>query len=47
MKCATDKDYLNSGYDAGHLANAEDFAFDRYKEEKTFRYYNCLHRLQI
>lgn len=42
MMCATDKDYLNSGYDAGHLANAEDFAFDCYKEEKTFRYYNCL-----
>ena len=28
--------------DKGHLANAEDFAFDCKKTEKTFRYYNCL-----
>jgi endonuclease G, mitochondrial len=38
----TDKDYAGSGYDKGHLANAEDFAFDCTKDELTFRYYNCL-----
>lgn len=42
LDCATDKDYEKSGYDKGHLANAEDFAFDCEKEEVTFRYYNCL-----
>jgi endonuclease G len=43
LQCATDKDYENAkGYDKGHLANAEDFAFDCTKEELTFRYYNCL-----
>jgi endonuclease G len=39
---ATDEDYAGSGYDKGHLANAEDFAFDCKKDELTFRYYNCL-----
>jgi len=39
---ATDADYLGSDYDKGHLANAEDFAFDCVKDELTFRYYNCL-----
>jgi endonuclease G len=39
---ATDKDYKGSGYDKGHLANAEDFAYDCTSEELTFRYYNCL-----
>jgi endonuclease G len=39
---ATDNDYAASGYDKGHLANAEDFAFDCTKDELTFRYYNCL-----
>lgn len=34
--------YSKSGYDKGHLANAEDFAFDCEKQETTFRYYNCL-----
>ncbi|MEI9921656.1 MAG: DNA/RNA non-specific endonuclease [Bacteroidota bacterium] len=29
-------------YDKGHLANAEDFAFDCHSDELTFRYYNCL-----
>jgi endonuclease G len=41
LDCATDKDYKGSGYDKGHLANAEDFAFDCTKDELTFRYYNC------
>lgn len=34
-------DFKNTGYDRGHLCNAEDFAFDCKKQEKTFRYYNC------
>jgi len=42
LKCATDKDYKGSKLDKGHLANAEDFAFDCKKDELTFRYYNCL-----
>lgn len=39
---ATDQDYAGSGFDKGHLANAEDFAFDCEDEEVTFRYYNCV-----
>ena len=42
LQCATDADYKESHYDKGHLANAEDFAFDCDKDELTFRYYNCL-----
>jgi endonuclease G len=42
LECATDQDYKGSRYDKGHLANAEDFAFDCVKDELTFRYYNCL-----
>jgi endonuclease G len=42
LQCATDADYKGSKYDKGHLANAEDFAFDCTKDELTFRYYNCL-----
>lgn len=42
LECATDEDYAGSHYDKGHLANAEDFAFDCAKDELTFRYYNCL-----
>lgn len=42
LQCATDADYKGKGYDKGHLANAEDFAFDCTKDELTFRYYNCL-----
>lgn len=42
LHTATDKDYAHSGYDKGHLANAEDFAYDCSKDEMTFRYYNCL-----
>ena len=42
LECATDLDYKGSHYDKGHLANAEDVAFDCMKDELTFRYYNCL-----
>lgn len=42
LQSATDEDYKGSNYDKGHLANAEDFAFDCTKDELTFRYYNCL-----
>lgn len=42
LKCAKKSDYSGSGYERGHLANAEDFAFDCKKEELTFRYYNCI-----
>jgi endonuclease G len=42
LECATDNDYAGSGYDKGHLANAEDFAFNCEQDELTFRYYNCL-----
>ncbi len=42
LQTATDEDYAGSIYDKGHLANAEDFAFDCEKDELTFRYYNCL-----
>ena len=39
---STLKEYSKSGFDMGHLANAEDFANDCYKDELTFRFYNCL-----
>ena len=42
LQTAIDADYKGSNYDKGHLANAEDFAFDCEKDELTFRYYNCL-----
>ena len=42
VETATSKDYKASGFDEGHLANAEDFAYDCKKEEETFRFYNCV-----
>lgn len=39
---STFKEYSKSGFDMGHLANAEDFAYDCTKDELTFRFYNCL-----
>lgn len=36
------KDYANTGYDKGHLANAEDFAYNDSLQNLTFRYYNCV-----
>ena len=45
-KTASNRNYkeINIGYnkyDWGHLANAEDFAYDSYKEALTFSYFNC------
>lgn len=34
--------YPKSKYDIGHMANAEDFAYNKALEESTFRYYNAL-----
>lgn len=42
ISCQTDAEYLKSGYDKGHLANAEDFANNCMYDELTFRYYNCV-----
>ena len=42
LKTATNKDYAKNGYDKGHMANAEDFAYDCNLDEVTFRYYNCV-----
>jgi endonuclease G len=42
IETATTKDYAGTGFDMGHLANAEDFASDCVAGEKTFRFYNCL-----
>jgi len=39
---ANDGDYKGTGYDKGHLANAEDFAYDCTIDKETFCYYNCL-----
>jgi len=42
VQSSTKEDYENSGYDIGHMCNAEDFAFDKNKEIITFRFYNAL-----
>lgn len=42
IKMLTGKDYAKSGYDKGHMVPAEDFAYNEEKQEKTFRYYNCV-----
>jgi len=42
IKTASAKDYSHSGYDIGHMANAEDFAGDCKKERMTFVFYNAL-----
>ncbi len=42
LQTATDADYKGTIYDKGHMANAEDFAFNCTQDELTFRYYNCL-----
>ncbi len=39
---ATPADYAGSGYDIGHMCNAEDFAYNCDSESKTFRFYNAL-----
>lgn len=39
---ATSGDYSKSGYDEGHMANAEDFANNCTNDELTFRFYNCV-----
>lgn len=39
---ATAADYAASGYDEGHLVNAEDEAGDCDRERLTFHFYNCL-----
>ena len=42
FRTASSSDYAKSGYDKGHLVNAEDFAFDCNKEKCTFSFYNCI-----
>jgi endonuclease G len=42
LKTAYNSDYRSSGYDKGHMANAEDFAYDCELDEMTFRFYNCV-----
>lgn len=39
---AADAHYSRSGYDQGHLANAEDFASSDTNIRLTFYFYNCL-----
>lgn len=39
---ARSSDYVKSGFDKGHLANAEDFAYNCLLDKETFQYYNCL-----
>ena len=42
LNTATNHDYTHEGYDKGHMANAQDFAYDSRLQELTFRYYNCV-----
>jgi DNA/RNA endonuclease G (NUC1) len=42
LTTAHNSDYKAGGYDKGHMANAEDFAYDCTLDELTFRYYNCV-----
>ncbi|HEX8609639.1 MAG TPA: DNA/RNA non-specific endonuclease [Pedobacter sp.] len=42
IKTADDDDYFGTGYDKGHLANAEDFAYNCSLDKETFCYYNCV-----
>lgn len=42
INTATKVDYKGSGYDIGHMANAEDFAYDCDLEENTFQFINAL-----
>ena len=42
INTAGDEDYAGTGYDKGHLANAEDFAYDCELDKETFCYYNCV-----
>jgi len=39
---ATSKDYEGNGYDEGHQAPAQDFAYDCKLQEQTFRFFNCV-----
>src|SRR5207248_7160427 len=39
IQTATANDYAHSGFDIGHLANAEDFASNCAKERMTFVFY--------
>lgn len=37
---ATNKDFVKMGYDKGHMADAQDFAYDSTRMSETFTYYN-------
>ena len=40
-RLAIPQDYASSGYDEGHLANAEDFAYNCIFDKETFHFWNC------
>ncbi len=42
VRTAMPADYAGSGFDEGHLANAEDFAGNCALDQKTFCFFNCL-----